>query len=251
MDEFIDWHQNGDGNNQLDKLDLHDLAEDDDEADQPLIPAGVSNTATLFARQMTLPSIVFFAAFIYFFAQSRVGNISRYVTTRTLVHFWNAVRWTFRESGRSIPSSVSRRIINFIRSDVIASSNLSICRPRAQVTLDHIVDIIKFLLGPAPALRSVQARFSMITIILYLLVTNNRVGSVLKAVSTDESRSYLKWSDVRLVVRKGPPELNNDLSIEFTTPNGKSDESKNIPVVLRQDEESLILCPVLFFLVLA
>lgn len=88
----------------------------------------------------------------------------------------------------------------------------------------------------------------MIAITLYLTDSTNRVGSVTD--SGDPSKRPLRWDDFTLVVKQAAPEsdADNELSIEFSTPNGKTANSRDLPVALPQDPNPL-LCPVLRHLV--
>lgn len=63
-------------------------------------------------------------------------------------------------------------------------------------------------------------------------------------------RRPLRFADCELIVRKSATRL-NDLPIEFSTPNGKDAQSRDLPVTLRRDSDHPLLCPLLWFFVLA
>lgn len=78
-------------------------------------------------------------------------------------------------------------------------------------------------------------------------MTTRRVGFVL-GVKDSNVHAPLKWDEVTSVVRKG--ERENDLEITFRTPNGKTEESGDLPITLHR-VHTLLLDPVIWYLVLA
>lgn len=124
----------------------------------------------------------------------------------------------------------------------------SVLRAKAVVTLPVLNAIIMFLLGSA-CVFAVSSRLSLLFLFVYLVVTTHRVGSILPSVA-DPSKRPLQFDDCALVVRRSRTST-NDLSVEFRTPNGKTAESRDLPVTLRRETVHPLLCPVLWFLMLA
>lgn len=83
--------------------------------------------------------------------------------------------------------------------------------------------------------------------VLYPVIANS-IGS--KLPSDDSDKRALPLDDCTLVVRKLTTG-HYDLSRDFRTPNGKNFHSRDLPATLRRDLTPPLLCPLLWFLVLA
>lgn len=90
-------------------------------------------------------------------------------------------------------------------------------------------------------------RITFMVVLMYLVATSHRLGSLLPSRSSTEQP--LRWSDLTVVVTKTGGAA-NVLQIKFTTPHGKTRKSKNLDVTLDQ-ETNPALCPVFWLLALA
>lgn len=189
------------------------------------------------------------ASFILFYAQSSIGVLSHAISVASLSNILHLVTRELRRAGKAISKESTRGVLHLIvdGADFRDLGVANIKRAKAVVTLEILNVMVAFVLGSACAF-AVSTRISLVFLILYLVTTTNRIGSILP--NGDADKRPLRYDDCTLVVRKSATGQ-NDLSVEFKTPNAKDAESRDLPVTLRRNTAHSLLCPLLWFLVLA
>lgn len=195
------------------------------------------------------PTTCALTSFLYFYASTSVGLVARHMRVASLANILTVIKRELRRAGKAMTSETSRRCLIYITdSEELRSLGVSgVARARAIVTLEVLNIVVAFLLGPVCSFL-VSLRISLVFVVLYLVVTTHRVGSILP--SGDRDKRALCFDDCAIVVRRSETG-ENDLSVEFKTPNGKTDASRDPPVILRCDMVHPLFCPLLWFFVLA